>query len=570
MTHDYEAQIDGGMEAPATARAAASGFARGRLSREETDTLRLLVSELITNSVKHAGTTTPLRLRLALDELRLRAEVWDAGEAGEIAVRSRRGADGGFGLFLVEQLASRWGVRREDETCVWFEIDRGAGTEPALTFSGQAPQIVDAERGLGFLDAASALLASSSDYEATLAQVVQLAVPDLADWCTVDLLEDDGALRQVSSGHPDPEQEALLQELRRRYRAEKQGSEGVRHVIDTGRSELRRDIAGNAEIELRSGEKEVYGRLGPRSYMIVPLVARRRVIGALTLLSTRPGRHYDEPDLAFAQHLARRFALAVDNARLLKQAEDARELLDTLYATAAVGLAFLDPELRFRRINQALAAMNGVAAEKHIGRTPREVLSDTLGGALEDRYRAVLAGGEPLLEQETTGRTTASPDADCTWLWSVTPVRDGEGGVTGLSVVVVDITDRRASSWTRRWTTQRPWTTSPTSPSPRSPTGARWRCSTTTGRSSRSRWRTRTGPWRSSRGSSAAAGRSTWTLRPGRRTCCARCRPSVSTRFPRSCCARPSMTRSSSRSSSSSSFVRRSPRRCSRAGARSA
>ncbi|MEA2470977.1 MAG: hypothetical protein QOE38_1976, partial [Thermoleophilaceae bacterium] len=206
--------------------------------------------------------------------------------------------------------------------------------------------VMDPQSALGFLAQASGLLAASLDYERTLSEVARLAVPDVADWCAIDIVQADGTTRQVTSVHPNPQHEALLLELRRRYRAEKQGSEGTARVIATGEPELARDVSGQVAIELAEAEQETYRRLGPRSYMIVPLVARGRTIGALTLLSMREGRHYGDSDLDFAQHLARRFALAVDNARLYDEAERSRGLLDTLFASAPVGLGFFDAELR--------------------------------------------------------------------------------------------------------------------------------------------------------------------------------------------------------------------------------
>src|SRR3954453_197248 len=205
---------------------------------------------------------------------------------------------------------------------------------------------MDPQRGLGFLAQGGGLLGGSLDYERTLSQGARLAVPDVADWCAIDIVQPDGTTRQVTSVHPNPELEALLLELRRRYRAEKQGSEGTARVIATGEPELVRDVGGQVAVELSQGEEESYRRLAPRSYMIVPLVARGRTIGALTFLSMREGRHYGEGDLDFAQHLGRRFALAVDNARLYDEAERSRVLLDTLFASAPIRLGFFDAELR--------------------------------------------------------------------------------------------------------------------------------------------------------------------------------------------------------------------------------
>src|SRR3954470_3525195 len=138
--------------------------------------------------------------------------------------------------------------------------------------------VMNAESALGFLAQASGVLAGSLDYERTLAEVARLAVPDVADWCAVDVADPDGSLRQITSVHPDPEQEALLMELRRRYRAEKGAGAGATYAILTGDPILAADTTGSAEIQLREEEAEVYRRLGPKSYMIVPLVARGRTV----------------------------------------------------------------------------------------------------------------------------------------------------------------------------------------------------------------------------------------------------------------------------------------------------
>ena len=128
--------------------------------------------------------------------------------------------------------------------------------------------------------------------------------------------------------------------------------------------------------------------------MIVPLSARGRTFGALTLLSLREGRHYTGADLEFAQHLGRRFALAVDNARLYDEAEGSRSLLDTLFASAPVGLGYFDSDLVCVRVNQALAEMNGLTVEEHIGR-PLEELLGTLSAKVMPCYRHALASGTP-------------------------------------------------------------------------------------------------------------------------------------------------------------------------------
>src|SRR4051812_46888341 len=226
--------------------------------------------------------------------------------------------------------------------------------------------VLSAEEALRFLDEAAAVLVGSLGYDQTLGRVAQLAVPLLADWCAVDILEEDGTLRQITSGHPDPEQEQLLLELRKRYRAEKGATEGVARVIASGEPELQVDVRGGARLEILAEEAELYERLGPKSYLTVPRPARGRPLGALTLLPTSPGRHYTEADLPIAMHLARRSSLAIDNARLYDAAESSLGLLDTLFKTTPVGLSFVDTNLRVTRVNEALAEMNGLSVEEHL------------------------------------------------------------------------------------------------------------------------------------------------------------------------------------------------------------
>src|SRR3954468_5783199 len=295
--------------------------------------------------------------------------------------------------------------------------------------------VMDPEAALGFLAQASGVLAGSLDYEHTLLEVARLTVPDVADWCAVDVVEPDGSLRQITSTHPDAEQEALLMELRRRYREEKGGEAGATYAILSGEATLAKDTTQDAEITLKPDEQELYRRLGPKSYMIVPLVARGRTIGALTLLSTREGRHYTEGDLDFAQHLGRRFALAIDNARLYDEAESARAMLDTLFRSVPVGLAILDAELRLVRANDAISATAGRSAAECVGCSIPALFGEH-GEELEPLCRQVLETGEPLL------------DHDATWgarhyVVSCTPVRAADGSPAGVGLVTIDVTERR-------------------------------------------------------------------------------------------------------------------------------
>jgi PAS domain S-box-containing protein len=125
---------------------------------------------------------------------------------------------------------------------------------------------------------------------------------------------------------------------------------------------------------------------------------------------------------------------------------DAYALLDALFANAPMGLAFWDRDLRYQRINVALAEMNGLAPEDHIGRSTREVLGAGLSARVDERLRRVLETGAPLVDNEVSGTTPASPGERRQWLASYYPV-PGEGGeLLGVAGLVLEITrERRAA-----------------------------------------------------------------------------------------------------------------------------
>jgi PAS domain S-box-containing protein len=195
-------------------------------------------------------------------------------------------------------------------------------------------EAVAARGRLALLAAAGPALAASLDYEETLGRAVRLVVPDLADWCLLDIVEEDGRVHQLAAAHADPEKEDLLRQLgeHRSFGEDDPGS--TVRVLRTGRSVLLPGLPDWSfyEREMGAGKHlEVLRELEPRSLMIVPLLARGRTLGAMTLVSSRPDRSYDDEDLLLAENLAYRCALAVDNARLYRdRSEIARTLQRSL------------------------------------------------------------------------------------------------------------------------------------------------------------------------------------------------------------------------------------------------
>jgi PAS domain S-box-containing protein len=182
-----------------------------------------------------------------------------------------------------------------------------------------------------FLAEATEVLASSLDYEETLANVAALAVPQFADWCSIDLVGPGRTIERLTVAHSDPQKIEWADELARRYPVDPDALMGVPNVIRTGEPELTSEIPDELLVEATRDTPElleVLRQLGLRSAMIVPLAARGRVLGALSFISAESGRRYDEQDLALATHVARRAALAVDNALLYRDAEEALRARD--------------------------------------------------------------------------------------------------------------------------------------------------------------------------------------------------------------------------------------------------
>jgi signal transduction histidine kinase len=225
---------------------------------------------------------------------------------------------------------------------------------PAATPIG-GPELLDG--AARFLAEASAVLASSLDYEATLATVARLAVPFLADYCIVDILDDSGTIRRVATAHADPASEPLVAQMRQ-FPPSPSDDSLVSSVIRSGRSELLPEVnlsQARHGLDARPALLRVVEGLRPTSAMCVPLVAHGAVGGALLLVATdRTSRRFGAMHQRVAEELARRAALAVDNARLYAAEREARLRAERLRAaTVAFAQAFTVDDV----VEVALAAV---------------------------------------------------------------------------------------------------------------------------------------------------------------------------------------------------------------------
>jgi PAS domain S-box-containing protein len=291
-----------------------------------------------------------------------------------------------------------------------------------------------------FLAQASELLSSSLDYNLTLRQLTHLAVPGLADWCAIDMVGEDGEIVRLAVAHQDPEKVRWAYELQERYPPKPDQPHGVPQVLRSGEAEFFPEIPDEVLEEAIGDDEElrqIVDQLGLRSTICVPLAARGRILGALTLIAAETHATYTDADLQLARELARRAAVAVDNARLYGEAEkgaNAAQALDHI----ADGVVLLDSDRVVRHWNPAAAAITGVDGAHALGKPVDEVVPAW----------ASLTSHVPLAQPGASGTrpVTVPLVLDGSELWvAVSGVDFGEGTVYALQ----DVTSERALEKTR-------------------------------------------------------------------------------------------------------------------------
>jgi PAS domain S-box-containing protein len=234
-----------------------------------------------------------------------------------------------------------------------------------------------AEARMTFLAAASQELASSLDYETTLQTVAQLAVPALADWAAVDILEG-GVLRRLAVAHSDPEKVAMAHEISRRYPPDPDAPHGAYRVVRSGQTEFVPEIPDSLIEEVARDEDHLrlIRGLGLRSYLGVPLATHQRVHGVIVLVHAESNRRYTDEDRRIAEDLGRRAATAIESAQLVTQLRDAQEKLQEQAQELELGteeleqqnLALQQQAAELKRLNSAKSDF--MATVSHELRTP--------------------------------------------------------------------------------------------------------------------------------------------------------------------------------------------------------
>jgi PAS domain S-box-containing protein len=326
---------------------------------------------------------------------------------------------------------------------------------------------LEAETALGrldFLAEAGKQFTTSLDYGITLQRVADLAVPVLADACVVEIIVDDASFHQTAVAHMDAAKTSLLRELRRRFPLTMRDLYPIAgNVLSTGQPHISSDVSDTFLMSLARDPEhlQMLRALSVTSSIIVPLIVREQTLGVMSLFSMQPGRRYGPADLTMAQALADRAALAVDNARLYREAQErlsreqaARADAERLAAERAailgqiaVGVVIADTDGHITYANEAARHHYGIQTLgvlieedpwlQHVSRGDGRPWSpDEL-----PLVRAV-ARGESIIEAEM--RIQRPDRQEITALVSATPVISPDGVKLGAVLILHDVSAQRA------------------------------------------------------------------------------------------------------------------------------
>lgn len=226
--------------------------------------------------------------------------------------------------------------------------DSNHQVEDVLAYVIDVTEQVRLERHQRFLAESSAVLASSLDYQTTLERVAQLAVPELADWCTVHIVKEAGAIEQIAVVHIDPAKLQWADQIREKYPINPDDPRGAALTLRTGKSDLIPDIPDEMLVQAAHDPEhlEILRSVGFKSVMTVPLKTQNRILGVISFISAESGHSYDQSSLQLAEELARRASLAIDNAQLYRIAQSDRAKAEAANRIKDEFLAVLSHELR--------------------------------------------------------------------------------------------------------------------------------------------------------------------------------------------------------------------------------
>jgi len=383
--------------------------------------------------------------RAALDQLLAAGEQWQ----GELVHTRRDGTQ-----VIVE---SRQALIRDDQgkPQAILEINRDITERKQRERADQEQYrtlVRTAREQAQFLAEVSKILSSTLDYQETLANIARLVVPRLADWFSVDLLGADGHFELVEIHHKDPEQVQWARALREQYPIDLDSPTGTPYVVRTGKSELYPNITDEMLVATARSEEElaISRKIGLTSAMNVPLVARGKTTGVVTFVSTEASRKYNERDLALAEEVGRRAGIALDNARLYREAAQARDQLEVILQGVADGIVVYTDDNQIMYANEAAAQLIGFPSVASLLAVSADsiltqyTLSDEQGQLIAPSdlpHRRVLAGERDA--QATIGYTAQGSAEPNRWVHVTSrPIFDERGTLVFAITIIHDLTER--------------------------------------------------------------------------------------------------------------------------------
>lgn len=307
----------------------------------------------------------------------------------------------------------------------------------APNFTDRASPAVAPVDSLRFLLEAGETLAASLDYRTTLTTLARLAVPAIADWCAVDLLDDTGTLRRLAVAHRDPARIELVRLLEREYPPDPSSPTSGYARLREKRTDWVPVIPDEMLVSSAQDARhlELIRSLGLRSFISVPLIIRGEAAGLFTIVTAESGRTYAQEDMDLVRELARRASAAIEQART---AEFARGVVDSI----ADPMVIYDERWRVRYENQAALEVfrSGGRASSMIGRTLWEEYPDLVGTAFEREMRRTMTERQPTSFTELRRRTGHWTDVRCY------PLPDG-----GVAAVWRDITPQKRAETALRY-----------------------------------------------------------------------------------------------------------------------
>lgn len=312
-------------------------------------------------------------------------------------------------------------------------VDRKRADEGKRAAEGRQEALVEAGRALS----------ASLDYETTLATLAAFVVPRFADWCAIDVTDADGQpTRRAVVVHRDPARRHLCEAFKA-YPV--RGGEQPAAVAMRTRGPLILDDVTDETLAAATVDEEhrrLIRALGARSAVAIPLLTNERLVGAITVVSEHP-RQYTHDDATFLEEVGRRAALALDNARLYREAEIARQRLASIFEQAPAAIATTRGEAHvFETVNARYVQL--VGRRELVGRSVREAFPELVGQGLFELLDEVFRTAKPYVGDEVHvrfDRTGAGTVEDAYFNFVYQPLVEADGRVSGIMVFAVEVTE---------------------------------------------------------------------------------------------------------------------------------